>query len=75
MRKTIFDLLDRKGKLPISMLTAYDYNTARTMDEAGIDMILVGDKFIRAVNCRNHRTVGADYILEPGDIIRIVANK
>ena len=43
MRKTIFDLLDRKGKLPISMLTAYDYNTARTMDEAGIDMILVGD--------------------------------
>ncbi len=35
----------------------------------------LGDKFIRAVNCRNHRTVGADYILEPGDIIRIVANK
>lgn len=43
MRRTIFDLLDRKGKVPISMLTAYDYNTARTMDEAGIDMILVGD--------------------------------
>lgn len=35
----------------------------------------LGDKFIRAVNCRNHRTVGADYVLEPGDIIRIVANK
>ncbi len=43
MRKTIFDLLDRKGTLPVSMLTAYDYNTARTIDEAGIDMILVGD--------------------------------
>ncbi len=25
------------------MLTAYDYNTARTIDEAGVDMILVGD--------------------------------
>ena len=43
MRKTIFDLLDRKGTLPVSMLTAYDYNTARAIDEAGIDMILVGD--------------------------------
>ena len=43
MRKTIFDLLDRKGSLPVSMLTAYDFNTARTIDEAGIDMILVGD--------------------------------
>ena len=43
MRKTIFDLLDRKGSLPVSMLTAYDFNTARTIDEAGVDMILVGD--------------------------------
>jgi 3-methyl-2-oxobutanoate hydroxymethyltransferase len=43
MRKSIFDLLERKGKQPISMLTAYDYHTACTIDEAGIDMILVGD--------------------------------
>lgn len=43
MRKNVFDLLDRKGSLPVSMLTAYDYHTARTIDEAGIDMILVGD--------------------------------
>ena len=43
MKSTIFDLLDRKGTRPVSMLTAYDYNTARTIDEAGIDMILVGD--------------------------------
>ena len=27
----------------ISMLTAYDYSTAKLMDEAGINSILVGD--------------------------------
>ena len=36
-------MLGRKGQTPVSMLTAYDYNTARTIDEAGVDMILVGD--------------------------------
>ena len=36
-------MLGRKGQTPVSMLTCYDYNTARTIDEAGVDMILVGD--------------------------------
>ena len=36
-------MLSRKGIQPISMLTAYDYHTACTIDEAGVDMILVGD--------------------------------
>lgn len=43
MRKTTLELLSRKGISPISMLTAYDFPTARTIDEAGVDMILVGD--------------------------------
>lgn len=43
MKKSIYDLLSRKGGAPLSMLTAYDYHTACTIDEADIDMILVGD--------------------------------
>lgn len=43
MKKSINDFISRKGNLPISMLTAYDYHTACIEDEAGVDMILVGD--------------------------------
>jgi len=33
----------RKGAKRISMLTAYDYPTARLLDESGVDTLLVGD--------------------------------
>jgi 3-methyl-2-oxobutanoate hydroxymethyltransferase len=46
---TVPDLVQRKAHLAansakkISCLTAYDYPTARLMDEAGVDVVLVGD--------------------------------
>lgn len=43
MDSKIATILSKKGKEPISQLTAYDYPTARMLDEAGVDMILVGD--------------------------------
>lgn len=43
MKRTVDYLLSQKGVRRLSMLTAYDYHTARTMSEADIDMILVGD--------------------------------
>ena len=33
----------RKSEAPISALTAYDYATARLLDETGVDLLLVGD--------------------------------
>ncbi|MDR0952657.1 MAG: 3-methyl-2-oxobutanoate hydroxymethyltransferase [Elusimicrobiota bacterium] len=44
MKHTIQTLKQQKAKQEkIAMLTAYDYTTAKLMDEAGIEAILVGD--------------------------------
>jgi 3-methyl-2-oxobutanoate hydroxymethyltransferase len=40
---TVRDIRAKAGKEPITMLTAYDAPTAAVVDEAGVDMILVGD--------------------------------
>jgi 3-methyl-2-oxobutanoate hydroxymethyltransferase len=42
-QKTTKDIRNLKGREKIAMLTAYDYPTAAILDQAGIDILLVGD--------------------------------
>jgi len=61
---TVEDIKAMKGKQKITMLTAYDYPLAKLVDEAGIDIILVGDSLANVVlGLKSTTEVGMDVML------------
>ncbi|MEI8349765.1 MAG: 3-methyl-2-oxobutanoate hydroxymethyltransferase [Candidatus Omnitrophota bacterium] len=40
---TVKEIITKKGNQKITMLTCYDFSFAQLLDEAGVDMLLVGD--------------------------------
>jgi len=50
------NLLKQKG-IKITALTAYDFITAKILDEAGIDLILVGDS-LGSISRKRYHTSG-----------------
>jgi len=76
---TVPSILERKSVVPsqnssaakITCLTAYDYPTARLLDEAGVDVLLVGDSVAMAVlGCENTLPVTLEQMLYHTSAVR-----
>src|SRR5437762_1814966 len=69
---TVPHILDRKLRsAKITCLTAYDYPTARLVDEAGIDVILVGDSLAQVMlGYENTLPVTVEEILHHAKAVR-----
>jgi len=50
-KKTLLDFKEKyQNKIPLTMVTSYDYTSGILADKAGIDSILVGDSFSMVMN-------------------------
>lgn len=63
-------------KAPVTALTAYDYPTARLLDECGVDLILVGDSLGMVFAGREDTTsVTMDQMLYHTEVVRRGVNR
>ncbi|HLD69413.1 MAG TPA: 3-methyl-2-oxobutanoate hydroxymethyltransferase [Candidatus Omnitrophota bacterium] len=64
-RRTVQDILNKKKRgEKIAMLTAYDYPFASLIDQAGVDIVLVGDSLANVVlGLESTREVGMEVML------------
>jgi 3-methyl-2-oxobutanoate hydroxymethyltransferase len=71
-KTTAASLREKKlGHEPITCLTAYDYASARLVDEAGIDIVLVGDSLAQAMlGYENTLPVTMDEMLHHAKAVR-----
>ena len=86
IENAVLDKLEFIAVYPVEDETHYTDSQKRILpdvfllpkDSTAIDLAYkvhtdIGDSFIRAIDCRSKRIIGKDYILQDGDIIKIVA--
>jgi ribosome-binding ATPase YchF (GTP1/OBG family) len=88
LERTAFELLDLITVYPVEDETHLTDHDGRVLPDAFLmkrgstakDLAYkvhtdLGDNFIRAINARTKRTVGHDYLLQDGDVLKIVSRK
>ncbi|MBI4837361.1 MAG: 3-methyl-2-oxobutanoate hydroxymethyltransferase [Candidatus Portnoybacteria bacterium] len=70
-KKTIFDFLNMRNKEKITYLVTYDYHSAQRAEEAGIEMILVGDSVGMSIYGYNGTVpVTMDQVVDHAETVR-----
>ena len=88
LERAVFEALDRVVAYPVEDETHCTDKDGRVLPDAHLlkrgatakDLAFkvhtdLGNHFIRGVNAKTKRAVGADYVVQTGDVIRIVAGK
>ncbi|MCA8958748.1 MAG: 3-methyl-2-oxobutanoate hydroxymethyltransferase, partial [Planctomycetes bacterium] len=66
----------KQAKVPIAVLTAYDYLWARILDSAGVDVLLVGDSLGTVVQGRDTTiSVTMEHILYHAELVARAAKR